>query len=81
MDEVLPPVQWLILDNLRLGLPLDASIPPEFVPDALAWCKERGFVREWGGPMPWGGIEPAELRITRKGEIALRLSLREQEGA
>lgn len=63
------PRLWLMLDNLRCGYPPDSNLTPAFAFWAAKEARRLGFVCD--------EIKPN--RLTRKGEIALRLSLAEDK--
>lgn len=59
------PRLWVYLDNLRCGWDKGSNLSQDQLQFAESLAREKGFVSD----------EPRPNRLTRKGEIALRLSL------
>lgn len=72
---ILSPPEWLVLDNLRCGLPLADDMDAALANEALRKMIDKGFAAVVGdfadSPLP------QRHRITRAGQIALRRSLAE----
>lgn len=66
------PGEWIVLDNLRCGYPIDTNLPVGMALEAIQRCKDKEFVHLITDE------KVGRYRLTHKGEIALRLSLIEK---